>query len=122
MSTHEYSRSSRKSVYLACKRVFSKFENAQLRRQKAIRSVVDRYHLHVWGFSTDKLVLILQLLLKDEIFGWKAQNAFPELFKDLSPKQNQQTVIQKQPTAGRQASDMGVDDEPYQELLHSLNK
>jgi hypothetical protein len=45
MSTHDYSRSNRKSVYLACRGVFSKFENAQLRRQKAIRSVVDRYHL-----------------------------------------------------------------------------
>jgi hypothetical protein len=56
-----------------------------------------------WGFSTDKLVLILQLLLKEQIFDGAAQDAFPELFENFSPKQKQQTVIQKQPTAGRQA-------------------
>ncbi|EGY23750.1 BTB/POZ domain-containing protein [Verticillium dahliae VdLs.17] len=85
----EVSRDDRIRVYrsTACRRVFGQYENSCLRKQKAIRKVVEANYLQVATYSDDELVRILQDLLADGIFisDSIAQRRFPDLFKETKP-------------------------------------
>lgn len=78
----QYPRADHESVYRSCRRVFSTHENATLRKQKAIKSVVQHHGLSVFNISNQKLMEILQYLLKEGVFDSiaKAQSIFPKLF------------------------------------------
>jgi hypothetical protein len=80
------SRADRKAVYTsrACRLIFIRPQNAQLRQTKAIRAAIRRHNLSVWPYSTDQLSAILRSLLRDYIFESSliAQRFFPELFPD----------------------------------------
>ncbi|KAH6953998.1 hypothetical protein BKA56DRAFT_234957 [Ilyonectria sp. MPI-CAGE-AT-0026] len=78
----QYPRADHESVYCSCRRVFSIHKNATLRKQKAIETIVRRHSLSVSNISNQKLIQILQYLLKEGIFGSiaKARSTFPRLF------------------------------------------
>ncbi|KAM5519398.1 BTB/POZ domain-containing protein [Fusarium oxysporum f. sp. phaseoli] len=67
----QYSKADRNIVYRSsrCKQIFSIPENLALRKQKAIRAVVQRHNLTVSNFPRDKLVRILQCLLQQGVFS-----------------------------------------------------
>jgi hypothetical protein len=67
----QYSGADRQAVYRApqCKRYFSIPKNLALRKQKAIRAVVQRYNLTVSNFPQEKLIQILQYLLQEGVFS-----------------------------------------------------
>lgn len=67
----QYSKADRQAVYRSpqCKRLFSVPENLALRKQKAIRAVVQRHNLTVSNFPREKLVQILQYLLQQGVFS-----------------------------------------------------
>lgn len=85
-----YPTSDHKSVYCSpsCRRIFSQPNNAILRKQKAIKAVVDRHNLSVSNFSSAKLVQILQYLLKEGVFRLTSEacRLFPALsYSPLPP-------------------------------------
>ncbi|KAI3570798.1 hypothetical protein IWW34DRAFT_347280 [Fusarium oxysporum f. sp. albedinis] len=86
----QYSRAKCIIVYSSLRNIFSKPENAALRKSKAIKAVVQRHRLAVSFYSEKDLIQILQHLLKQGIFESKdtARSVYPELF--LSP------AVQKQ--------------------------
>lgn len=96
----QYPRADWKSVYRSpsCKRVFNTPDNTVLRKQKAIGAVVERHGLAVSNFSTQKLVQILQYLLKEGVFGSdiQARSVFPELFPP--PATPQEPVVPAPPS------------------------
>lgn len=77
--------------------VFRRFENACLRKRKPIRAVVQSHDLEVWPFSRNRLVEILQHLLKERIFESDdvARSTFPELFKTPASSVEQGDTVQK---------------------------
>jgi hypothetical protein len=78
----QYPKADHESVYRSCRRVFSTYENATLRKQKAIKSVVQHHGLSVSNISNQKLIEILQYLLKEGVFDSiaKARSTLPRLF------------------------------------------
>ncbi|KAH6977800.1 hypothetical protein EDB82DRAFT_502587 [Fusarium venenatum] len=86
----QYSRAKCIIVYSSLRHIFSKPENAALRRSKAIKAVVQRHRLAVSFYSEKDLIQTLQHLLKQGIFESKdtARSIYPEFF--LSP------AVQKQ--------------------------
>ncbi|KAG7410393.1 hypothetical protein IWW34DRAFT_381953 [Fusarium oxysporum f. sp. albedinis] len=78
----QYSRAKCIIVYSSLRNIFSKPENAALRKSKAIKAVVQRHRLAVSFYSEKDLIQILQHLLKQGIFESivKARSVYPELF------------------------------------------
>ena len=76
----------RRRVYLACKAIFTG-NNAQLRKQKKIRELVDKHkgalNPLIRDFGVPKVVDILRVLLDSGVFqsDLKAKIEFPELFR-----------------------------------------
>jgi hypothetical protein len=80
-----YSAADKRRVYLACRAIFTG-NNAQLRKQKKIRELVDKRKSSlgplIKDFGATKVVDILRILLEGRIFEseLKAKIEFPELF------------------------------------------
>ncbi|KAL1962115.1 hypothetical protein VTN77DRAFT_582 [Rasamsonia byssochlamydoides] len=80
-----YSAAERRLVYLACRAIFAG-SNAQIRKPKKIRELVDKHEQalrpQIRDFKPDKVVDILKGLLEKRIFqsDVKAKSEFPELF------------------------------------------
>lgn len=93
------SREDQKRVYRskACRILFRQFNNARLRKRKPIRALVQSHNLQVWPLPRDKLVEILQHLLKERVFesDGVARSTFPELFETPAPSVEQAGATQK---------------------------
>ncbi|KAI1130641.1 hypothetical protein F5Y10DRAFT_289054 [Nemania abortiva] len=113
-------RSRRKTVYLEWKGIFSTSGNSYLRKQKAIRAVVQQYRPGVLRRNPD-VVKTLQSLLKDSIFEsrWSAATAFPELF--TSQRKPDTTAILLRPSESNIPAVFGMD-EPSKELLTAFKE
>ncbi|KAI0425897.1 BTB/POZ protein [Xylaria sp. FL1042] len=113
-------RSKRKKVYLEWKWTFCTFENSRLRKQKAIRAVVQQYDPRALRYDPD-IVKTLQSLLKDNIFrsSWAAEAAFPELF---IARDNPSTTAPPPQSAGPVVPAVFGMDEPSKELLTSFKQ
>ncbi|KAI5862510.1 hypothetical protein GGS23DRAFT_79516 [Durotheca rogersii] len=109
----------KKKVYLEWERIFSTFENSRLRKQKAIRAVVQRYDPIVLLYNPD-VVKTLQALLKENIFqnSWAAPRAFPELFPSEAKPD---TAPPQQPAGSTTQAVFGMDG-PSKELLTSFKQ
>ncbi|KAI3335339.1 hypothetical protein F4824DRAFT_154463 [Ustulina deusta] len=110
----------KKRVYLEWKRIFSTFKNSRLRKQKAVRAVVQRYKPKALRYNPD-VVKTLQALLKKDIFksSWAAARAFPELF--TSQDKPDTTAPLQQPAGTTIRAVFGMD-EPSKELLTSFKQ
>ncbi|KAI1502473.1 hypothetical protein F5X99DRAFT_427129 [Biscogniauxia marginata] len=114
----EYSRARRKEVYLSWRRIFSIYENGRVRKQKAIRAVIQQYRPTALR-NNRGLVEILQYLLKDGIFESElaAVIAFPELFNNNRAKNNLETASRTQPASS--SPDKLYSSETYSDLVIS---
>ena len=80
-----YSASDRRRVYLACRAIFTG-NNAQLRRQKKVKLLIDKRRSHLAHIIHDlgltKVVEVSRLLLENGVFqsDLRAKVEFPELF------------------------------------------
>lgn len=95
----EPSRADRKRVYCSpCRAIFTQFDNARLRKQKPIRQLVQQNKLAVSTFANERLVQILQSLLRDRIFESTsvARAAFPEIFKPVPTSTASTTFFREQ--------------------------
>jgi len=87
-----YSSTETRRVFLACRPIFTG-ENAQVRKQKRVRKIVDKHRKALTalltGLGVDKVVEILRQLLEKRIFESEVQARaqFPELYAS-SPAQN----------------------------------
>ncbi|KAJ3551204.1 hypothetical protein NPX13_g11422 [Xylaria arbuscula] len=91
-----------------------------MRKQKAIRAVVQQYKPKTLRYNSD-VVRTLQSLLKDDIFGsrWKAACDFPELF---TSQHRPDTTAPLQQTAASAVRVVFGMDEPSKELLASFKQ
>jgi hypothetical protein len=120
-----FSEADKRRIYLVCRPIFTG-NNAQLRRQKKIRELVNKHKTSlaplIRDFGTAKVVEILQILLESQTFqsDLKAKVAFPELFRSSPDRDIQRTESEN--NAARSvaealeeiASADGVDNEPDQ--------
>lgn len=92
----QYTKSEQARVYLFYSRIFSQFDNARLRKQKAIRRVVNSHTRQVTTLPTDRLVGILQYLLQNEIFQYEsnARRVFPGLFAQSITEDDKKIKVQ----------------------------
>lgn len=72
--------------FLSSRRVFTTHKNAALRQKKTIKAVVQHHDLSVLNISNEKLIQILQYLLREGVFSSNniAWTIFPELFQPLT--------------------------------------
>jgi hypothetical protein len=93
----QYASEQRRRVYLACRAIFTG-TNAELRKQKKIRSLVDRHksslsHV-IRDLGVNNVVEILKGMLEDRVFQSevRAKVYFPELFQS-SPARDVQRAV-----------------------------
>ncbi|KAK5092637.1 hypothetical protein LTR70_009168 [Exophiala xenobiotica] len=92
-----YSSTEKRRVFLACRPIFTTGENAQVRKQKRVRKIVDKHRKPLRAlladFGEDKVVEILRGLLEKRIFESEVQARaqFPDLYCS-SPAQNVRRV------------------------------
>lgn len=88
-----YSSTEKRRVFLACRPIFTTGENAQVRKQKSVRKIVDKHRKSLRALladlGVDRVVEILRGLLEKRIFESEVQARaqFPELYSS-SPAQN----------------------------------
>jgi len=120
----EFSTSAKWRVYCACKTAFSKNNHYNLRRQKAIRRVVDEFWISVPGLSQERLVAILQSLLQDGAFTpWSnPSKIFPGYLNNSSTEHTESTVSRSRAEIDSSGANMNGNDELHKELTSSLYK
>ena len=98
-----YSATDKRRVYLACRAIFTG-NNAQLRRRKKIRELLEKRKCSlaplIRDFGITKITEILRILLESQIFqsDLKAKVEFPELFHS-SPDRDIQRAESEQNAA-----------------------
>lgn len=121
-----YSRAERKRVYVAWGGIFSSLENSGLRKQKAIRNVIE-HHRPGSQRTEPNAVAILQSLLQEGVIQYhntsNARREFPELFQPSSSEaREEEKETAPRPSTTAMFGTADLNGESQRRLLRSLEQ